>query len=486
MQVLSVAPLTSGIPYEELTYFAKDDVAASDLVEITVKKRVLRALVLSAVQAEEERQSLRHASYGLKKIQKVLTNSFLHPKLWSALTYSSSYLLVPLGTLLYDLLAERSFDSITEFKESTLQKKFDLTLLEQGYEHRVARYRTSVREHFSKKQSLVIFFPTLSDLEHAKEELGRGIEDYVVTLHGSLTEKQFKEQYARIKEDTHPLLILSTPSLLPWTRTDLGLCILEREHSHYYYTHGELGYDMRFVLESIARGSNTPMLLGSHMLSLRAHMLYKNLDAHESIPLQYRNDSQISVIPMTEENRSSNPYLSRQALQLLHEAKTSGRGHYFLYAHRKGMYPTTVCSDCGELFTCETCNRPYVLHRIGGVRTYVCHGCEHIVRIDNDSTLACTYCGGWRMTTLGIATGGVEEELTKLGIPIFVIDGERTSTKAKVKKVLDEWKQAPFGLLIGTEMAHNVLTKADGIIILSLDSLFLFLNTEMTKKYSLL
>lgn len=97
------------------------------------------------------------------------------------------------------------------------------------------------------------------------------------------------------------------------------------------------------------------------------------------------------------------------------------------------------------------------------------------------------------MATLGIATGGMEEELTRLGIPIFVIDGERTPTKAKVKKVHKDWMEAPYGVLIGTEMAHNVVNSCDGIIILSLDSLFslpeyrtdekiLSLVTEMAEK----
>lgn len=97
------------------------------------------------------------------------------------------------------------------------------------------------------------------------------------------------------------------------------------------------------------------------------------------------------------------------------------------------------------------------------------------------------------MTTLGIATSGIEENLTRLGIPLFVIDGERTPSKVKVKKTYKEWKDAPYGVLIGTEMAHNVVSLCDGIIILSLDSLFslpeyrtdekiLSLVTEMSEK----
>ena len=493
MRVLTVAPLTNGIPYEELSYFSKDNIDAGDLVEINIKRRVCKGLVLDAQNAEEERQSLRHASFGLKKVSKVITKQFLHPKLWKALSYCSSYLIQPLGTIVYDLLSEKSFETLIPVTVPDNGKGFELLLLEQSYGERITRYKTTVRESFSKKYSLVMFFPTITDLEYARDELAHGIEEYVITLHSGLTEKQYKEAEQSIIKTSHPILILSTPSILPWIRKDLGLVVIEREHSHYYFTHGDNGYDMRVVIENLAKGSNIPCLLGSHMLSLRAHLLHKQRDAHEVMPLQFRNDAPIFVIPMTDENKSASPYLSRTTLSLLHASSISKKGHYFLYAHRKGMYPTTICSDCGTLFTCPKCNRPYVLHKIAGMRTYVCHGCENIVQLDEDTTLSCRHCGGWRMATLGIATTGIEEELKRLGIPLFVIDGERTSTRAKVKKAHKEWIDSPYGVLIGTEMAHNIVRTCDGIIILSLDSLFslpeyrtdekiLNLVTEMAEK----
>ncbi len=493
MRVLTVAPLTHGIPYEELSYFSKDNVSAGDLVEITIKRRVCRALVLEARDAEEERQSLRHASFNIKKVSKVITKEFLNQKIWKAISYSSSCLLRPIGTILHDLLSEKSFESLTSILQPLDGKGYELLLLEQSYDTRITRYKTTIREVFSKKKSLVMFFPTITDLEYARGELARGIDDYVISLHSGLTEKQYKDAHKEIIENKHPLLILSTPSLLPWVRDDLGLIIIEREHSQYYYTHGDNGYDMRFVIESLAHGSQIPCILGSHMLSLRAHMLYKQKNAHEIVPLQYRNDSSVLVIPMIDENKSASPYLSRTALSILHSAKVHERGHYFLYAHRKGMYPTTICSDCGTLYTCANCNRPYVLHKIGGVRTYICHNCEHVVHLDEDTTLACRHCGGWRMALLGISTDGVQEELNRLKIPTFIIDGEHTNTKNKVKKVYKEWLDAPYGVLIGTEMAQNVIQKCDAIIILSLDSLFslpeyrtdekvLNLITEMSEK----
>lgn len=495
MKVLSVAPLAPGIPYEELSYFAKDDVEVGDLIEVNVKKRAVRGLVIDAQKAENDRQALRQANFNLKKSGKVITKHLLPAPLWNALFYSSSYLLTSFGSMLYDLISEKSFATLKPFNIIKDAPGFEMLLLQESYENRITRYKTTIREYFSKKKSLVIFFPTITDLEYAEDALGKGIEQYVISLHGGLTEKQMTQALATLYNDEHPILILSTPSLLPWQRKELGLVIIEREHSQYYYTHGETGYDMRFVLEQLAHGSAIPCLLGSHMLSLHAHLMWKKRDAHEVMPLHFRNDAPVDVIPMTDENKSASPYLSRKTLSILHTAKQENRGHYFLYSHRKGMYPTTVCSDCGTIFSCPDCNRPYVLHKVAGVRTYICHGCENIVRLDEDSTLACRHCGGWRMQTLGIATGGVEEELKRLGVPLFLIDGEHTSTRAKVKKVYKEWKESPYGVLIGTEMAHNIVDKCDGITILSLDSLFslpeyrtdekiINLVTEMAEKVS--
>jgi len=493
MYLLTVSPLVNGIPYEELSYFSKLEVSPGDLVEVTIRKRVCRALVLSVAHAHDERQSLKQASFVTKKITNILIKEFLHPRIWNALTLTASCGLQSVGTLIYDLLSEKAFETLTPLSIPLEPRGYELLLLEQSYDNRMLRYKTTIREMFSKKKTVVIFFPTITDLENAKHNLSRGIDDYVVPLHSGLTDKQYTANHDLLRESKHPLLVLATPNLLPWIRNDLGLIVLEREHSHYYYTHGDYGYDMRPVLIALAKAAQTPCLLGSHMLSLRAHMLYNTKDAVEIMPLQFRNDTNVMVVPMLDENRTSSPYLSKQALIVLHQLKKAQSGHLFLYAQRKGMYPTTVCSDCGELFTCTICTRPYVLHKIGGVRTYVCHGCEALVQLNEETSLACRHCGSWRMATLGIATTGVEEELSRLGIPIFVIDGERTPTRAKVKKAYKEWQDAPYGVLIGTEMAHNIITRCDGIIILSLDSLFslpeyrtdekiLTLVTEMAEK----
>lgn len=473
MYVLAVAPLTEGIPHDELTYFSKDEVATGDLVEVEVRRRKIKALVIRVTDAKNEKQNLRHADFGIKKISRLLIKSYIDKNLLEALSLSSSLNLVPLGQFIDDFIPSKLLNGKTyPFKQSIHRNDFDYLLLQNSYNDRITRYKSIIRESFAKKQSLVMYFPTITDIEHAQKELSRGIDDYVVKLHSALSDKSFSSEISHLLKEKHPLLILSTPSITPFIRDDIGTIITEREHSSYYYTHGNKGYDTRNTLMLIAQKLKIKYIVGSHLLSLDAHLSLRKKEANELTPLYYRNDAPIHVTSMRGEEKTASPYLSQRALKVLRHITMTKRGHYFLYAHRKGMYPTTICSDCGSLFVCQKCNKPYVLHKVAGVRTYVCHNCEDLIRVQEDKTLTCHVCGGWRLETLGIATTGIEEELTRLGIPLFCIDGERTPTRNKVKKVYQLFKESPYGILIGTEMAHNIAENFDSIIVMSMDSLF--------------
>lgn len=473
MYVLAVAPLTEGIPHDELTYFSKDEVATGDLVEVEVRRRKIKALVIRVTDAKNEKQYLRQVDFGIKKISRLLIKNYLDRNLLEALSFSSSFNLVPLGQFIDDFIPSRLLNGkMHSFKSSIYQSDFDYLLLQNNYSDRIIRYKSIIRESFAKKQSVIIYFPTITDIEHAQRELSRGIEDYVIKIHSALTEKQWSQEISNLTKEVHPLLILSTPSITPFVRDDIGTIITEREHSSYYYTHGVRGYDARNTILLLAQKLKLRYIVGSHLLSLDAHLAFRKKEANELTPLYYRNDAPIHVTSMRGEEKTASPFLSQRALKLLRHMTMTKHGHYFLYAHRKGMYPTTICSDCGSLFICQKCNKPYVLHKVAGVRTYVCHSCEDLIRVEEDKTLTCHTCGGWRLETLGIATTGIEEELTRLGIPLFCIDGERTPTRNKVKKVYQAFKESSYGILIGTEMAHNIVENCDSVIVMSMDSLF--------------
>ncbi len=93
-----------------------------------------------------------------------------------------------------------------------------------------------------------------------------------------------------------------------------------------------------------------------------------------------------------------------------------------------------------------------------------------------EATDACVSCGGWRIKGLGISTGSVKEYLEKVlskkKISLHIIDSTETSTPARTKKTINEWR-SENGILITTEksLPYLIHEKAHTVVLASVESL---------------
>ncbi len=472
MYLFLVIPLASGLPMPYLSYFSKESVTLGSLIPITIKKRKIFGIVISCEKVELEKMSIKSASYPLKKIGAGSKRPFLPPEFTEVLLHFSEMTITALPELFSNLIPERLISKkiSSEFYTNQKIKKSELLLLSLPYEERLTRYRSIIRESFAKNESIVIYFPTVRELMLAQTHLSKGIEEYTLLLHGELSQKDELTVDEKLVLK-HPLLLLSTPSLWAFERSDIGFFIVENEVSHHYHSHFS-SFDFRNLMMQLASSFSLSLLFGSTLLSLSRFSLREEGGAVELTPLYLRADNTFKIIAMNDEKRSGTPFLSIEALKELEHIKELGRGHYFIYTQRKGMYPSTVCADCSTLLLCKNCNKPLVLHNVGQNKAYMCHYCENFIAISEEHPVSCAHCGGWRMRLLGVASSGIEALLAKTGIPLFVIDGERTRTKKEVLTTYNAWKKEPFAVLIGTELALNILSESDNTTVASLDSLF--------------
>ncbi len=475
MYLFLVAPIAPGLPLDFLSYYSKEEISLGSLVFITIRKRKVPGIIISAQKVEDEKMAIKNAPYAIKKIMKKEIHNFIEESLMKSIVEYGEKSLLSIPELLSHLFPERLLTKKQEdVNQATIfankkERGVEVSLLGLPKEDRIARYKSLIRESFAKKETVVIFFPTIVELQSVEKELSKGIEEYSLCIHSKLTQKEWSLVDEKL-ESKHPLVILSTPSLYSFQRNDIGMIIIENEISHHYIN--LTGIDSRTLFTQIAKDSSLPLLFGSTLLSLERFNLYKEGRAVELSPLYLRGGDSFEIIKMDEEKRSGSPYLCIESLRELEIMKERNSGHYFIYTQRKGMYPTTICADCSTLLSCKNCDKPLVLHTIGATRAYMCHYCENLIQVTEENAVHCSNCGGWRMRMLGIASSGIEALLSKSGVPIFVIDGERTRTKKELLAVYDAWKREPFALLIGTELALNVLEECDGATIASLDSLF--------------
>jgi primosomal protein N' (replication factor Y) len=145
--------------------------------------------------------------------------------------------------------------------------------------------------------------------------------------------------------------------------------------------------------------------------------------------------------------------------------------HMFIFTGRRGLSPSTVCADCGNIVKCNSCGAHTVLHKSDMENFFLCHKCG-----ERRSALEkCSHCEGWRLSTLGIGSELVEEKIKEIfpSCNIYRIDADATSSHKRAQDVADKFYNSPQGILIGTEMALLYLTKkVENTAVVSVDSFF--------------
>jgi primosomal protein N' (replication factor Y) len=70
--------------------------------------------------------------------------------------------------------------------------------------------------------------------------------------------------------------------------------------------------------------------------------------------------------------------------------------HMFVFTGRRGLSPSTVCADCGNVVKCNSCGAHTVLHKSSTENFFLCHKCGE----RRSAYEKCAYCNGFKLTTL--------------------------------------------------------------------------------------
>ena len=341
-----------------------------------------------------------------------------------------------------------------------------------------------------------MYAPTIEDVKQIYGLLEKGIEGYIFMLHGSLTKKKILETWTKIAENTHPVVIVTTPSFSILPRNDVESIVIERENGRGWMTMRAPYLDLRRVLETINRAQRRSVHLSDTLL--RIDTLYR-LEEHEITagnPFKWRSISTATdrlvsmkhdpaprgpegapgsaLDAMNEEEKAKFRVLSDELIDLIranHEESTS----MFIMTSRRGLATLTVCDDCENIVSCDRCGTPLVLHasKQTGRNFFMCHACGERKTADT----ICANCGGHRLSPLGIGTERVKQEIKKIfpELEVFQVDADTTTTEKQITDAIGRWREKPGSVLIGTETAlHHIggSNSVDHVAVATLDSLF--------------
>lgn len=476
MWIVEVIPIKRGLKKDTLSYFSSEEVREGALVQVPLRSKTIDAIVIYCRDARDEKQAIKSGTIKLRKITKVKKESAAPSYVFKTAHIAATYYRRPRGEMLDYIVPDFSYFLDTEEKSTEEDVQPERLLLQAPLEERISYYRTFTREAFAKKESITLIVPTISGCNYFKEAVGRGISDFVVTLHSDLTKKKKNEEIAKLRSEDHPLITICTPSYASLLRTDTGTIIVENENSHAYTTPTTPSYDFRVLIEILARTAGKKLILSDSLLRIETLGRREKKEFGTIAPITFRSLTPLDIkliphgIPDEVPRRLRNEQLPALAegLQPVFEK----HDHIFCFAMRTGLSTFTRCRDCGSVLSCKHCDATLVLYNGGeNNRVFICTKCKR----HTPSEQKCGRCGSWNLAALGTGSAFVEEELKRLypDTPIFRLDREVIKTKTEAKKVIKQYFTAPKAILVGTEMALYYLTDTvDTSIIVSFDTLF--------------
>lgn len=494
MKLLTVVPISRGIPKDNLTYFTNNDVSIGSIVKIPLRKKIVHGLVVEEKNVEEMKSEIKNLSYSMKKIEGAGSKSFLTPEFINGVRKVAEYNASSTGAVLFSLLPKNILEGNNELSFKPIPKPKDtfheINLLQSDSEERFATYKSLIREEFAKNHSVFFCVPTIEDLLSAKNLLEKGIEKYTFTLHSDIPEKELIQSWKNINNEPHPVLIIGTGSFISLPRQDLGTIILEKESSRAYKMQTRPFLDIRTALEIISKEMKVRLVLGDILLRVETLLNEKKGKYASLSPLKFRllTTAECEIVDMkTPQDMKKMEFaiLGEKVKQLI-KNNIDNNENLFLFCSRKGLYPQTVCSDCGTIVSCRNCSQPVVLYSkkdsYGKTKNlFVCNHCGERF----DALIKCSHCDGWRLNPMGIGIDKVAEEIETLfpEANIYIFDKDHVTTHKKAEKIRDAFYTKPGSICIGTEMALSYLNhKIANTAVVSLDSYFSIPDFQINEK----
>ncbi|MFA6476042.1 MAG: hypothetical protein WCV68_01355 [Candidatus Paceibacterota bacterium] len=478
MKIVTVIPLKKNVWRDNLSYFTAQDAPLGSLATVPVRGQQVLALIIDSREASDLKSELKNVDWQLRKVTKIRKINYFDAQFMMAANITADYFATSTGPVIKATIPQAILDELPEVKaiKATPTEKIlpEINAVQEPEEERLARYKSLIREAFAKKQSVYLCLPTSADINRIIEPLKKGIENYVLVGHGTLSKKEQIDFWKKALSTEHPILVVGTPLFLSLPREDISTIIIEHENSPAYKMMVRPFIDWRFFIEELVKQKEIRLILGDS--ALRSETIYRlgksEVTALGSIKYRFTSNATNQIIPLTnDKDKTSILEATNERLRERIENALDSNEKVFIYSGRRGLAPLTICRDCGTVMACDVCHLPLTIHQNPRLkeRVFICHKCGQVVEIEDE----CKNCKGQRLAIIGFGVEKIAEELAT-NFPkatIFRLDSDNAKTSKKAEEIIRQFNKTPNSILIGTEMAlHYIDGPIDNVFAVGLDA----------------
>ena len=275
----------------------------------------------------------------------------------------------------------------------------------------------------------------------------------VAILHSGLSDGEKYDEWRKIEEKKVSIVIGARSAIFaPFT--NLGIIIIDEEHSDTYKQENIPRYSAIDVAIKRCKTHNIPLILGSATPSVQSYTraissVYELLELKERIN---HNLPKVTLIDMKDEFKKGNRVFSSLLKKLINEALEK-QEQVIILLNRRGFNTVHTCKECGYTLKCPNCDIPLTYHK--STNSMKCHYCN----FTTSKLLKCPNCHSKNINSFGIGTEKLEELIIK-EFPLaktIRMDIDTTRKKGSHAKIINDFKNLKYNVLVGTQMISKGL-----------------------------
>ena len=316
-------------------------------------------------------------------------------------------------------------------------------------------YMQAMAEVLENGKSVIVLVPEISLTPQTAARFVGRFGERVALLHSRLSDGERYDQWHRIQKGEADIVIGPRSAIFAPVK-QLGMLIIDEEHSDSYKSDNAPRYHAREVARKRSELANCPVLLGSATPSLESfHQARNGSYRLLSLPNRVfdRKMPDVHVVDMRTELKRDNRTIFSDILRSSIEERLVRREQIILFLNRRGHSTYVFCRTCGYVERCDNCSISLTYHR--ETRQLVCHHCGS----KRPTHATCPQCSSEAIRFFGAGTEAVEQEVRKAFPKASVqrFDTDSTARKNAHQQILEAFEQQEIDILIGTQMVSKGL-----------------------------
>ena len=315
-------------------------------------------------------------------------------------------------------------------------------------------YMQLIEKVIKNKKTAIMLVPEISLTTQIINRFYNRFGSDVAIFHSALSDGEKYDEYLKIlRGEVH--IVVGTRSAIFTPITNLGIIIIDEEHSDTYKQDSNPRYHAIDMAKFRSHYHNIPLVLGSATPSLET-MARANKGVYKYIEMPNRIGTStlptVHLVDMAEEMKNRNTIFSKLLKDKISDRLTK-QEQIILLLNRRGYSTTISCKNCGYTYKCPYCDITLTYHKT--TNNLRCHYCGYTI-FKSDT---CPECHEKALTDYGLGTEKLEQEINKLYPEARVVrmDADTTGTKGSHEDIINRFRKHEFDILLGTQMISKGL-----------------------------